>query len=56
MLAAAPAMGYPIEAPQMRLNKVYFDIDQKMALNGSITRETREKFRKVRTDQMKCVL
>ena len=49
-------MGYPIEALEMRLNKVYFDLNQKMALNGSITRETREEFEKVRTDQMKCML
>jgi hypothetical protein len=49
-------MGYPIEVPEMRLNKVYFDLDQKMALNGSIARETREKFEKVRTHQMKCML
>ena len=43
-------MGYPIEAPEMRLNRMFFDLDQKMALNGNITRETREEFKEVRTD------
>jgi hypothetical protein len=50
MLAAAPTKGYPREAPEVRLNKVYFDLDEKMALNGNITKETREEFKEVRTD------
>lgn len=49
-------MGYPIAAPEMRLNKVYFDLDQRMQLDDSITRETREIFEEVHIHRAHCML
>ena len=40
-------MGYPRAAPEMRLNSVYLELDQKMQLDDSITPETREEFEEV---------